>query len=70
METSFNINEVARNMEESSRAALQLRRDRHEIMTYVVGDWVVREYPGNRIERLCPLQEFRADDYPEPRQIK
>jgi hypothetical protein len=35
-------------------------------MTYVVDGWVVREYPGCRIERLAPLAEFRDEDFPYP----
>ncbi|AQT05865.1 hypothetical protein [Acetobacter persici] len=37
-----------------------------EIMTYVQKGWVVREFPGGRVERLAPLEEFRDEDFPYP----
>jgi len=46
-----------------SRAALAERRAKGEIMTYVEDGWVYREHPGQRIERLCRLEEFEPDDY-------
>ena len=54
----------AENLERAAELALQQRRARGEIMTYVLDDWVVREYPGQRIERLAPVGQFRADDFP------
>jgi len=47
-----------------SAAALADRRARGEVMTYVVDGWVCREFPGQRVVRLCPLNEFKAADYP------
>ncbi len=46
-----------------SRAALADRRARGEIMTYVEDGWVFREHPGQRIERLCRLEDFEPDDH-------
>jgi hypothetical protein len=46
-----------------SRAALAERRARGEIMTYVEDGWVYREHPGQRIERLCRLEDFEPDDH-------
>ncbi len=37
-----------------------------EIMTYVMDGWVVREFPGGRIDRLAPLADFRNEDFPYP----
>jgi hypothetical protein len=39
---------------------------RGEIMTYVLNGWVVREFPGGRIDRLAPAATFRAEDFPYP----
>jgi hypothetical protein len=47
-----------------SRAALADRRARGEIMTYVRDGWVFREYPGQRVERICLLEDYRAADHP------
>jgi hypothetical protein len=49
-----------------SRAALADRRARGEIMTYDLDGWVVREFPGQRIVRLCKSEDFRAEDHPYP----
>jgi len=49
-----------------SHAALADRRARGEIMTYDLDGWVVREFPGMRIVRLCRSEDFRAADYPYP----
>jgi hypothetical protein len=46
--------------------ALADRRARGEIMTYDLDGWVVREFPGMRIVRLCRSEDFRAEDYPYP----
>jgi hypothetical protein len=35
-------------------------------MTFVEGDWVYREFPGQRVERLCRLEDYKAADYPTP----
>jgi len=47
-----------------SRAALAERRARGEIMTYVRDGWVFREYPGQRMEHICLLEDYRAADHP------
>lgn len=42
------------------------RQANGEVMTYALDGWMVREYPGGRIERLCPVEQFRAEDFPHP----
>ncbi len=51
-------------LEMYAAAALAKRRAEGEIMFYVQDGWMVREVPGRAIERLCPVAEFRAADYP------
>ncbi|WP_010518344.1 MULTISPECIES: hypothetical protein [Komagataeibacter] len=46
--------------------AREVRAASGEIMTYVQNGWVVREYPGGRVERLALLEEFRDEDFPYP----
>lgn len=46
--------------------ALARRRASGEILTYHLDGWVVQEHPGGRIERLAPIGEFRAEDFPYP----
>ena len=53
-------------VEEAAQTARAERVARGEVMTYVVDGWVVREYPGRRIERLAPVAEFRDEDFPYP----
>jgi hypothetical protein len=53
-------------IERAGAVAREQRIARGEIMTYVVDDWVVREFPGGRIERLAPVLAFRAEDFPYP----
>jgi hypothetical protein len=53
-------------IEQAGAASLAARIARGEIMTYVADGWVVREFPGGRIERLAPAAEFRAEDFPYP----
>lgn len=53
-------------IERRSLAALADRRARGEIMTYHLDGWVVREFPGMRIVRLCREEDFRAEDHPYP----
>jgi hypothetical protein len=57
------IDREAEDLTRRSRAVLAERRARGEIMTYVEDGWVFREYPGQRIERLCRLDDFEPDDY-------
>ncbi|MFT8420873.1 MAG: hypothetical protein ABF665_05065 [Gluconacetobacter sp.] len=47
-------------------AAREARVRSGEIMTYAQQGWVVREYPGGRIERLAPVERFRDEDFPYP----
>lgn len=42
----------------AARNSLAQRRASGEIMTYALDGWMVREYPGGRIERLCPVERF------------
>ena len=53
-------------LERAARNALAQRRASGEILTYIVDDWVVQEHPGGRIERLAPVGQFRAEDFPYP----
>lgn len=55
--------EAIRQAGDAARAA---RVRSGEIMTYVQQGWVVREYPGGRIERLAPVERFRDEDFPYP----
>ena len=38
-----------------------------EVLTYDLDGWVVQEHPDGRIERLAPVGQFRAADFPHPR---
>jgi len=53
-------------VEDAARAARAHRVASGEVMTYVADGWVVREYPGSRIERLAPVAEFQDEDFPYP----
>ena len=53
-------------VEEAARAARACRIATGEVMTYMIDNWVVREHPGGRIERLAPLADFRDEDFPYP----
>ena len=53
------------NIERAAQLALEERREAGEVMTYHLNGWVVREYPGQLIVRLAPIDEFRAGDFPE-----
>ena len=53
------------NIERAAQLALVERREAGEVMTYHLDGWVVREYPGQRIVRLAPIDEFRAADFPD-----
>jgi hypothetical protein len=53
-------------VDRAAQNALAQRRANGEIMTYHLDGWMVREYPGGRIERLCPVDQFRAADFPYP----
>ena len=59
---AISIEEILRR----SQAALADRRARDEIMTYRLDGWMVREFPGQRIVRLCAEGDFRAADWPLP----
>jgi hypothetical protein len=53
-------------IERRGLAALADRRARGEVMTYDLDGWMVREFPGRRIVRLCRSEDFRAADFPCP----
>lgn len=53
-------------VERAAAQSLAQRRASGEIMTYGQDGWMVREFPGGRIERLCPIDEFTAAKYPHP----
>ena len=53
-------------LEAASKKALAMRRASGAILTYNLDGWVVQEHPGGRIERLAPIGQFRADDFPYP----
>ena len=53
-------------LERAAANSLVQRRASGEIMTYGQDGWMVREYPGGRIERLCPIDEFTVAKYPYP----
>ncbi len=54
----------AETMERVARAALDQRRAKGEIMTYELDGWIVREFPGQRVERLAPVGQYRSEDFP------
>jgi hypothetical protein len=60
------MDDVAEDLAQRSRAALASRRARGETMIYAENGWVYREHPGQQVERLCRLEDFKAADYPEP----
>ena len=47
-----------------SPLALADRLTRGEILTYDPDGWVVREFPGQRIVRICRSEDFRAEEFP------
>jgi hypothetical protein len=53
-------------IEERAAAALAERRANGEVMTYILDGWMIREWPNQRIDRLCPADRFIAEDYPQP----
>lgn len=55
-----------RALEEATQRSLEQRRASGEILTYNLDGWVVQEHPGGRIERLAPVGQFRAADFPYP----
>jgi hypothetical protein len=60
------IDDIAADLTRRSAAALADRRARGEIMTYIEDGWVLREFLGMRIERLCRVEDYKAADYPTP----
>lgn len=50
----------------AARKSLERRRASGEILSYVLDGWMVQEHPGGRIERLAPIEQFRAEDFPYP----
>lgn len=53
-------------VDRAAQKALERRRASGDIMSYVLDGWMVREHPGGRIERLAPIEQFRAEDFPYP----
>jgi len=53
-------------LDRAAQNALAQRRASGEILTYELDGWVVQEHPGGRIERLAPIGQFRAKDFPYP----
>lgn len=53
-------------LDRAAANSLAQRRASGQIMTYESDGWVVREYPGGRIERLARAGEFRVADHPYP----
>lgn len=53
-------------LELAAQRALAMRRASGEILTYHLDGWVVREFPGGRIERLAPIGQYRNEDFPYP----
>lgn len=53
-------------LDRAAQKALERRRASGEILSYVLDGWMVREHPGGRIERLAPIERFRAEDFPYP----
>jgi hypothetical protein len=66
MEVNQTLDEVTEDLLRRSERALAERRAGGEIMAYVKDGWVVREFPGQRVERLCRLEDFKAADFPLP----
>ena len=53
-------------LQRAAENSLIQRRANGEIMTYELDGWVVQEHPGQRIERLAPIGQFRNEDFPYP----
>ena len=53
-------------LKQAAIKGLARRRASGEILLYELDGWVVREHPGGRIERLAPVGQFRAADFPYP----
>lgn len=53
-------------LQRAAENSLTQRRASGEIMTYELDGWVVREHPGQHIERLAPIGQFRNEDFPYP----
>ncbi len=53
-------------LKQAAIKGLARRRASGEILTYELDGWVVQEHPGGRIERLAPVGQFRAADFPIP----
>lgn len=65
-EMPWSMEEERAALEMASKKALARRRASGEILTYHLDGWVVREHPGQRIERLAPVSEYRNEDFPYP----
>ncbi len=64
MDVAQTTDPVTEDLLRRSELALAQRRANGEIMTYVQDGWVVREFPGQRVERLCRLEDFESADFP------
>lgn len=53
-------------LKQAAAKGLARRRASGEILLYELDGWVVHEHPGGRIERLAPVGQFRAADFPYP----
>jgi len=53
-------------LDQAAIKGLARRRASGAILTYELDGWVVQEHPGGRIERLAPVGQFRAADFPYP----
>lgn len=53
-------------LQRAAENALAQRQASGEVMTYELDGWVVREHPGQRIEHLAPVGQFRNEDFPYP----
>jgi len=65
MAVAQTMDEVTADLTRRSGAALIARRESGETFFYLERGWVYRERAGGEVERLCPLETFRAADYPE-----
>jgi hypothetical protein len=58
------LDNISEELGRRSRAVLAERRANREIMIFVEVGWVFRESPGQVVERICELEDFRAANYP------
>jgi hypothetical protein len=58
------MQELRERTEQAAARALEHRLTSGEVLTYQQDGWVVREWPGGRVERLCRSEDFLAGDFP------